>query len=99
MLGRRARRRTADGAPADQRGVDPMTLPPEPDRWTIDLSNAQRVEAIAAFGFSERQARLLLNVLLHSCVFDDREYCRCAGIVHGQKSTHFLKPLEAARCA
>ncbi len=34
-----------------------MMLPPEPDRWTIDLANAQRMEAIAAFGFTERQAR------------------------------------------
>ena len=38
-----------------------MTLPPEPDRWTIDLANAQRMEAIAAFGFTERQARFLLQ--------------------------------------
>ena len=33
-----------------------MTLPPAPDRWTIDLANAERMEAIAAFGFTERQA-------------------------------------------
>jgi hypothetical protein len=26
-----------------------MMLPPEPDRWTIDLANAQWMEAIAAF--------------------------------------------------
>ena len=51
-----------------------MTLPPEPDRWTIELANAQRMEAIAAFGFTERQARFLLNVLLHSGVFVERQY-------------------------
>ena len=51
-----------------------MTLPPEPDRWTIDLANAQRMEGIAAFGFSERQARFLLHVLLHSGVFVERQY-------------------------
>ena len=51
-----------------------MMLPPEPDRWTIDLANAQRMEAIAAFGFTERQARFLLNVLLHSGVFVERQY-------------------------
>ena len=50
-----------------------MTLPPAPDRWTIDLANAERVEAIAAFGFTERQARFLLNVLLHSGVFVERQ--------------------------
>ena len=76
-----------------------MTLPPEPDRWTIDLANAQRMEAIAAFGFSERQARFLLNVLLHSGVFVERQYCSFAGIVHGQKSTDFLKALVERRFA
>ena len=48
-----------------------MTLPPAPDRWTIELANAERLEAITAFGFTERQARFLLNVLLHSGVFKD----------------------------
>src|SRR5262245_57875643 len=33
---------------ANHRGVAPMTLPPAPDRWTIDLANAERMEAIAA---------------------------------------------------
>ena len=76
-----------------------MMLPPEPDRWTIELANAQRMEAIAAFGFSERQARFLLNVLLHSGVFVERQYCAFAGIVHGQKSTDFLKTLVERRFA
>ena len=100
LLGRRSRRRrTADGAPADYRGVDPMTLPPAPDRWTIELANAERMEAIAAFGFTERQARFLLNVLLHSGVFVERQYCSFAGIVHGQKSTDFIKTLVERRFA
>ena len=76
-----------------------MMLPPEPDRWTIDLANAQRMEAIAAFGFTERQARFLLNVLLHSGVFIERQYCSFAGIVHGQKSTDFIKRLVDRRFA
>jgi hypothetical protein len=76
-----------------------MTLPPAPDRWTIDLANAERMEAIAAFGFTERQARFLLNVLLHSGVFVERQYCSFAGIVHGQKSTDFLKALVERRFA
>src|SRR5688572_5213132 len=100
MLGRRSRRRwTADRAPANRGGVDPVMLPPEPDRWTIDLANTQRMEAIAAFGFTERQARFLLNVLLHSGVFVERQYCSFAGIVHGQKSTDFLKTLVERRFA
>ena len=76
-----------------------MTLPPPPDRWTIELANAQRLEAIAAFGFTERQARFLLNVLLHSGVFVERQYCSFAGIVHGQKSTDFITKLVERRFA
>ena len=76
-----------------------MTLPHPPDRWTIELANAERVEAIAAFGFTERQARFLLNVLLHSGVFLERQYCSFAGIVHGQKSTDFIKTLVDRRFA
>jgi len=76
-----------------------MMLPPAPDRWTIDLANTERMEAIAAFGFTERQARFLLNVLLHSGVFIERQYCSFAGIVHGQKSTDFIKALVERRFA
>ena len=76
-----------------------MTLPPAPDRWTIELANTERMEAIAAFGFTERQARFLLNVLLHSGVFIERQYCSFAGIVHGQKSTDFIKTLVERRFA
>jgi hypothetical protein len=68
-----------------------MKLPPPPDRWTIDIANAERLNPIASFGFTERQARFLLNVLLHSGVFVERQYCSFAGIVHGQKSTDFIK--------
>ena len=70
-----------------------MKLPPPPDRWTVDIANTERLNAIASFGFSERQARFLLNVLLHSGVFVERQYCSFAGIVHGQKSTDFIKTL------
>jgi hypothetical protein len=70
-----------------------MNLPSAPDRWTIEQANAQRVEAVASFGFTERQARFLLNVLLHSGVFVERQYCKFSGIVHGQKSTDLIKQL------
>ena len=51
-----------------------MTLPPAPDRWTIELENADRKDAIEAFGFTDRHARFLLQVLLHSGVFVERHY-------------------------
>src|SRR5215211_3617436 len=100
MLGRRAwRRRTADRTPANHGGVDTMMLPPEPDRWTIELANTERLEAIAAFGFTERQAGFLLQVLLHAGVFVERQYCSHVGIVHGQKTTNFIKALVDLRLA
>ena len=76
-----------------------MNLPPPPDRWTIDIANAERINAISSFGFTERQARFLVNVLLHSGVFVERQYCAFAGIVHGQKSTDFINVLVERRYA
>jgi hypothetical protein len=38
-------------------------------------------------------------VLLHSGVFVERQYCSFAGIVHGQKSTDFIKALVERRFA
>jgi hypothetical protein len=76
-----------------------MNLPPPPDRWTIELANTERTNAIASFGFTERQAKFLVNVLLHSGVFVERQYCGFAGIVHGQKSTDFVKTLVERRFA
>jgi hypothetical protein len=38
-------------------------------------------------------------VLLHSGVFVERHYCSFAGIVHGQKSTDFIKTLVQRRFA
>ena len=76
-----------------------MNLPLPPDRWTIELANAERLDAIASLGFTERQARFLVHVLLHSGVFVERQYCSFAGIVHGQKSTDFIKTLIERRFA
>jgi len=76
-----------------------MKLPLPPNRWTIELANEGRIEAVAAFGFTERQARFLVNVLLHSGVFVERQYCSFAGVVHGQKTTDFIRTLVERRFA
>src|SRR5690606_23822769 len=55
--------------------------------------------AIAAFGFTDRQSRFLMEVLLHSGVFLERQYCQFAGIAHGQKSTNFIRTLVDRRFA
>jgi hypothetical protein len=49
-----------------------MNLPTEPGRWTVETANAQREEAHAAFGLTERQSRFLAHVLVHSSVFIER---------------------------
>ena len=76
-----------------------MTLPAPPDRWTIELANAERADAIAAFGFTDRQARFLVQVLLHAGVFVERQYCAFGGIAHGQKTADFLHTLVERRYA
>ena len=76
-----------------------MTLPPAPDRWTIDLANAERMEAVAAFGFTERQAR---SATVPACTRGSSLSANTgsfAGIVHGQKGTDFLKTLVERRFA
>ena len=47
-------------------------------------------------GFSERQARFLATVMAHSGVFVERQYCRFAGVAHGQKSHDFIRRLVDA---
>jgi hypothetical protein len=58
-----------------------------------DSIRADRLEALLMFGFTERQARFLLHVLVHSGVFLERQYCQFAGIAHGQKTHDFLRRL------
>ena len=70
-----------------------MNLPQPADRWDIQQLTEDRTGALGAFGFSRRQARFLVEVLIHSGVFVERQYCRFAGITHGQKATDFLRGL------
>ncbi len=62
-----------------------------------DSVRASRIQAIEAFGFTERQARFLVTVMVHSGVFLERQYCAFARITHGQKSHDFLAKLVARR--
>ena len=70
-----------------------MNLPQPPTDWNIDQLTTERTEAVSAFGFTERQARFLVEVLIHSGVFVERQYCAFAGITHGQKTHDFLRRL------
>ena len=57
----------------------------------IGQINSNRVKSVAAFGFTDRQARFLVTVMLHSGVFVGRQYCTFAGITHGQKVHDFVE--------
>jgi len=63
------------------------------------MTHAERVSAVAALGFTERQAAFLVLVMLHSGVCVGRQYCAFAGIVRGQKMADFFKKLTAKRYA
>src|SRR5436190_3761395 len=52
-----------------------------------------RVRAVVVLGFTERQARFLVTVMLHSGVCLLRQYTTFAGIVHGQKTRKFFTKL------
>lgn len=57
------------------------------------MSAEQRIQAVVKFGFTERQARFLVTVMLHSGVCLLRHYTAFAGIVHGQKTRKFFAKL------
>ena len=64
-----------------------------------DSVRPDRIAAVAAEGFTERQARFLVTVMVYSGVFLERQYCAFAGISHGQKSHDFVAKLVAGRFA
>ena len=70
-----------------------MFTPPETDRTT------ELADRLMPFGFTERQARFLVTVMLHSGAFMGRHYAAFAGITHGQKVHDFAERLLAARFA
>jgi len=59
----------------------------------------ERVEAVAKFGFSTRQARFLVTVMRHSGVCLPRQYAAFSGITYGQKTRAFFGKLVARRFA
>ncbi len=63
------------------------------------MTHQNRVSAVAALGFTERQADFLVHVMLHSGVCLGRQYCTFAGIARGQKMVDFLQKLVSRRYA
>ena len=57
------------------------------------MSPEERVKAVADFGFTERQARFLVTVLLYSGLCVPRQYATFAGIAYGAKVSRFFEVL------
>jgi hypothetical protein len=53
----------------------------------------ERVQAVAKRGFTERQARFLTTVMLHTGLCVPRQYARFCGIVYGAKTRKFFAKL------
>src|SRR5687768_2570988 len=53
----------------------------------------ERVHAVEQKGFTERQARFLTTVMLHSGVCVPRQFARFCGIVYGEKTRKFFAKL------
>lgn len=63
------------------------------------MTHAERVDAVAAKGFTERQAGFLVHVMLHAGVCLGRQYCAYARIARGQKVADFFQKLVQKRYA
>jgi len=64
------------------------------------MTHPERVAEIKGrFGFTDRQARFLVTVMLHSGVCLSRQYCAFAHIKYGEPMRRFFQTLEARRFA
>lgn len=63
------------------------------------MTAADRVSAVQAFGFTERQSRFLVTVMLHAGVCVVRQYCAFVGIQRGQVTHDFFAGLVTRRFA
>jgi hypothetical protein len=59
----------------------------------------ERVQAVAKFGFTDRQARLLVTVMLHAGMCVPRQYARFVGTAYGHNVTKFFDKLVQRRYA
>jgi hypothetical protein len=59
----------------------------------------ERVHAVSEFGFTTRQARFLVTVMLHGGVCLPRQYARLAGTAYGHKVNVFFDKLVRLRYA
>ena len=67
--------------------------PSRAGRGALALTAERRLKAVAEFGFTERQARFLVTVMLHGGVCVPRQYAAFAGIAYGHKVNVFFDKL------
>ena len=63
------------------------------------MTAEQRLKAVVEFGFTERQARFLVTVMLHGGVCVPRQYAAFARIAYGHKVNLFFDKLVRLRFA
>jgi hypothetical protein len=66
-----------------------------PRNPTFDSVSERRVNALAGFGFTQRQREFLATVMVHTGCFLERQYCAFTGTVRGQNSREFVTRLVA----
>ena len=62
---------------------------------TLGMTFNQRVHALTTFGFTDRQSRFLVTVMLHAGVCLGRQYCTFSGIGRGQVMHDLFRDLVA----
>ena len=63
------------------------------------MSDHDRIARVMALGFTERQARFLVAVMLYGGICLERQYCTSAQLVHGDKTRAFFRDLIAKKYA
>jgi hypothetical protein len=66
-----------------------------PRNSIVDSVSESRVNALAGFGFTQRQREFLVTVMVHAGCFLKRQYCAFTGTVRGQNSREFVARLVA----
>lgn len=66
-----------------------------PSHDICDSVTEARVNALGAFGFTQRQREFLVTVMVHSGCFLERQYCAFTRTVRGQNSREFMARLVA----
>jgi len=67
-----------------------------PSRDIYDSVTEARVNALAGFGFTQRQREFLVTVMVHSGCFLERQYCAFTGTVRGQNSRPVSWPEDSS---